>query len=81
MGRRVPEPDAAEAGGLRSGPRQGPAAARQGAQRAGAGRHRCGFFSLVILCCVPLSCEFVVFRVHERYGLWWFSSTNCFAGF
>lgn len=73
MGRRVPEPDAAEAGGLRSGPRRGPAAARQGAQRAGAGRHRCGFFSLVILFCVPLSCEFVVFRVRERY--------MCFGGF
>jgi hypothetical protein len=72
MGRRIPEPDAAEAGGLRPDPRRGPAAARQGAQRAGAGRHRCGFFFLVILYCtaVPTRCvscsctvwAFVVFR-------------------
>ena len=53
MGRRVQVPDAAEAGGLRSGPRRGPAAARQGAQRPGARRDRCGFF-FVIPCCVSL---------------------------
>lgn len=41
MGRRVPEPDAAEAGGLRSRPCRA-IPARQGAQNSGAGGDRCG---------------------------------------
>ena len=61
MGWWVQVLDAPEAGGLPSGPRRGPAAARQGAQRPGARRDRCGFF-FVIPCCVSLFCEFLTLR-------------------
>jgi hypothetical protein len=77
MGRRVPKPDAAEAGGLRPDPRRGPAAARQGAQRAGAGRHRCGFFFGVILCCANSLCFVFLYCM----GFRGFQMLVVFAGF
>jgi hypothetical protein len=77
MGRRVPEPDAAEAGGLRPDPRRGLGAARQGAQRAGAGRHWCSFFFLVILCYANSLCFVFLYCM----GFCGFQMLVVFAGF